>query len=249
MEDRLQEFDVLFAGAPVYAGHAESHILSIIEALPLPDQQCLKIAVPFITYGGAHSFIALEEMGRALKKKKYVPVLGIKLASFHTLSRFFHTKILEHKPGDMEEGLIETAVNKVFALCSHKEHIKDNSASFAYTKGPMRFMLKLLSQEKIHGKFKTVSIIRENCSACKKCISVCPINNFIFTDGRVSIKNQKNCILCGECFYNCGCNAIDFAYRTVAQKRLNDGNIVFEKDISAIYPKKYGYINNKGDLL
>ena len=249
LEERLQDFDVLFVGAPVYAGHAESHILSIIEALPLPDRQCSKIAVPFITYGGAHSFIALEEIGRALKKKKYVPVLGIKLASFHTLSRFFHTKILENKPGDMEEGLIETAVNKVFALCSHKEHIKDNSASFAYTKGPMRFMLKLLSQEKIHGKFKTVSIIREKCSACKKCISVCPINNFIFTDGRVSKKNQKNCILCGECFYNCGCNAIDFAYRTVAQKRLNDGNIVFEKDISAIYPKKYGYINNKGDLL
>ena len=248
LEDRLQEFDVLFAGAPVYAGHAESHILTIIEALPLPDQKRSKIAVPFITYGGAHSFIALEEMGRALKKKKYVPVLGIKLASFHTLSRFFHTKILENKPGDMEEGLIETAVNKVFALCSHKEHIKDNSASFAYTKGPMRFMLKLLSQKKIHGKFKTVSIRREKCSACK-CISVCPINNFIFTDGRVSIKNQKNCILCGECFYNCGCNAIDFAYRTVAQKRLNDGNIIFEKDISAIYPKKYSYINNKGDLL
>ena len=175
--------------------------------------------------------------------------MGIKLASFHTLSRFFRTKILEHKPGDAEKRLIEKVISTIFDLCLHTEHIQDNSSSFAYTKVPMRLMLNILSQEKIHAKFKTVSIIREKCSACKKCISVCPINNFIFTDGRVSIKNQKNCILCGECFYNCGCNAIDFAYRTVAQKRLNDGNIVFEKDISAIYPKKYGYINNKGDLL
>ena len=83
----------------------------------------------------------------------------------------------------------------------------------------MRLMLNILSQEKIHAKFKTVSIIRENCHACKKCISVCPVNNFIFVDGKVSIKDQKNCILCGECFYHCKSNAIDFAYRTVAQKR------------------------------
>ena len=248
LEDRLQEFDVLFAGAPVYAGHAESHIMSILESLPLPDQRRSKIAVPFITYGGAHSFVALEDMGRALKKKKYVPVLGIKLASFHTLSRFFHTPILQDKPGDMEKRLIETAVNKVFALCAHKEPVQDNSASFAYTKAPMCFMLKMLSQEKIHAKFKTVSIIRENCRACKKCISVCPVNNFIFADGKVSIKDQKNCILCGECFYHCKSNAIDFAYRTVAQKRLNDGNIILEKDLSAVYPKRYGSINNEGVL-
>ncbi|WP_433169844.1 4Fe-4S dicluster domain-containing protein [Treponema putidum] len=199
-----------------------------------------KIAIPFVTYGGAHSFISLEEIGRALKKKKYVPVLGIKLASFHTLSKFFHTKILENKPGSTEERLIEAAVSNIFDLCSHTKCIKDNSASFAYTKGPMRFILKILLQEKIHSKFKTVSIIHKNCSVCKKCISVCPVNNFIFADGKVSIKNQKSCILCGECFYNCSCNAIDFAYRMAAQKRLNNGNIVLEKDLSAVYPKQYG---------
>ena len=187
-------------------------------------------------------------MGRALKKKKYVPVLGIKLASFHTLSRFFRTKILEHKPGDAEERLIEKVISTIFDLCLHTEHIQDNSSSFAYTKVPMRLMLNILSQEKIHAKFKTVSIIRENCRACKKCISVCPVNNFIFADGKVSIKDQKNCILCGECFYHCKSNAIDFAYRTVAQKRLNDGNIILEKDLSAVYPKRYGYINNEGEL-
>ena len=248
LETRLKEFDVLFVGSPVYAGHAESHILRILEALPLPNQKRSKLAVPFITYGGAHSFIALEEMGHALKKHKYVPILGIKLASFHTLSRFFRIKILKNKPGGMEQQLIEAAVRNIFDFHSHPELIKDNSNSFAYTKIPMRLMLKIFSQEKIHGKFKTVSIIRKNCSVCKKCISVCPVNNFIFADGKVSIKDQKTCILCGECFYNCSSNAIDFAYRTIAQKRLNDGNIVCEKDISAVYPKQYGYINNEGEL-
>ncbi|WP_255805471.1 flavodoxin family protein [Treponema putidum] len=42
LENCLKEFDVLFAGAPVYAGHEESHILHILEALPLPDQKCSK---------------------------------------------------------------------------------------------------------------------------------------------------------------------------------------------------------------
>ncbi|MFC2281565.1 MAG: flavodoxin family protein, partial [Treponema socranskii subsp. buccale] len=151
-------FDALFIGAPVYAGHAEHTILRTIAMLPPPDEKRSKIAVPFISYGGAHSFVALEEMGRALKRKNYVPVLGIKIASFHTLSRSFRTKISEDRPGDAERRVIEDAASKVVDLCSDRESIRDGSASFAYTKMPMRFILKILSQEKIHAKFKTVSI-------------------------------------------------------------------------------------------
>ena len=248
LQNKLTEFDVLFVGAPVYAGHAESCVLRVIEALPEADAQRAKCAVPFITYGGAHSFVALEEMARALKKKNYVPVLGIKLASFHTLSRYFHTEILPNKPGDSEALLIDTAVNKVFDICSTKNAIRDNSASFAYTKAPMRFILRMLPQKKIHARFKTVSVLREKCAGCKKCVAACPINNIAFSGGKASIKNQKNCILCGECFYNCSSGAVVFEYRTLAQKRLCDGNTVLENPVSAIYPKKYGYINDKGAL-
>ena len=235
-------FDALFIGAPVYAGHAEHTILRTIAMLPPPDEKRSKIAVPFISYGGAHSFVALEEMGRALKRKNYVPVLGIKIASFHTLSRSFRTKILEDRPGDAERCVIDGAVSKVADLCADPKSIRDGSASFAYTKMPMRFILKMLSQEKIHAKFKTVSIVYEKCRACKRCIEVCPVNNFVFTDGIVSVKNQKNCILCGECFYNCASDAIVFDYRKLAKKRLRDGEVVLESPLSAVYPDEYAYI-------
>ena len=242
------EFDVLFVGAPVYAGHAEHTVLRTIAMLPFPDEKRSKIAVPFISYGGAHSFIALEEMGRALKRKNYVPVLGIKLASFHTLSKSFRTKILEDRPGDAERRVIDGAVSKVVDLCSDPESIRDNSASFAYTKMPMRFILKILSQERIHAKFKTVSIVYEKCRVCKRCIEVCPVNNFVFTDGIVSVKNRKNCILCGECFYNCTNGAIVFDYRKLVKKRLCDGEVVLESPLSAVYPKEYGYIQEKWEV-
>ncbi len=242
------EFDVLFVGAPVYAGHAEHTVLRTIAMLPFPDEKRSKIAVPFISYGGAHSFIALEEMGRALKRKNYVPVLGIKLASFHTLSKSFRTKILEDRPGDAERRVIDGAVSKVVDLCSDPESIRDNSASFAYTKMPMCFILKILSQERIHAKFKTVSIVYEKCRVCKRCIEVCPVNNFVFADGIVSVKNQKNCILCGECFYNCASDAIVFDYRKLVKKRLRDGEVVLESPLSAVYPKEYGYIQEKWEV-
>ena len=241
-------FDALFVGAPVYAGHAEHTVLRTIALLPPPDERRSKIAVPFISYGGAHSFVALEDMARALKKKKYVPVQGIKLASFHTLSRYFHNKISPDKPGDAEALLLDRAVSKVFDICANKNAIRDNSASFAYAKAPMRFILRMLPQEKIHARFKTVSVLREKCGGCKRCVTACPVNNVAFSGGKASIKNQKNCILCGECFYNCTSGAIVFDYRMLAQKRLRDGNIVLEKPVSAIYPQKYGYINAKGVL-
>ena len=69
--------DVIFIGAPVYAGHAEHNILSLIKALPKPENGIKNLAVPFVTYGRVHSSIALEEMGKQLKKGKYKSLLGI----------------------------------------------------------------------------------------------------------------------------------------------------------------------------
>ena len=57
----VSEHDILFIGSSVYAHHLQYHVKDLIKKLPQPVHGWGKIAVPFVTYGGISSGIALEE--------------------------------------------------------------------------------------------------------------------------------------------------------------------------------------------
>ena len=76
LEADLDAHDLLLIGGPIYAGHMEGHILRIIKQLPGVGGKFGALAVPFATYGGVHSSVALEEMGKLLKRQKRKSILG-----------------------------------------------------------------------------------------------------------------------------------------------------------------------------
>ena len=239
LAQRLGEWDLLFIGGPIYAGHMERNVLNIIKDLPRPDDSHASLAVPFATYGGVHSSVALEEMGRALKRKTYRSLLGIKIAAKHTLTTTLSNVIYPDKPGKEEENIIRQAVDRVYGILEKgKEHVVDQSESFKYCPTKMRIMFKIFSQERIHGKFKKVAILQEKCTQCQQCVAVCPVNMFRMSDGKIVMEAEKSrCILCAECFHACPAGAIEHPYIEMARKRLQDGFAHLEEEPSAIYPK------------
>lgn len=237
LESALGEYDVLFIGGPLYAGHVEHHILRLIKSLYRPGRTHSPLAVPFVTFGGVHSNVALEEMGTSLKRKGYKSILGIKIASKHTLTATYSNIIYEDRPGTEEEKIIAEAVEHVIAVIQNKERkAEDCSKAFKYAQPKERVMLKIFSQKAIHKKFKTVKVNTEKCIKCRKCLSVCPVDMFSYSDGAISIHRDKsNCILCAECFHNCPVGAIEYPYMDMARKRLKDGFANLEEVPSAIY--------------
>ena len=238
LAEEIKEHDVLFIGGPVYAGHVEKNVLRLIEQLPEAGGKYGYLAVPFITYGGVHSSIALEEMAKYLKRRNRKSILGVKIAAKHTLTQTLSNVINERKPGQFEGSLIADAVERVIQIAGREyEKITDESKSFAYSRLPERILFTTFSQEFFHKKFKEVSIDTRKCIKCKKCISACPVNMFDYLDGMVKmVRDKKECILCAECYHKCPVNAINHPYIEVARKRLKDGYIELEKEQSAIYP-------------
>ena len=237
LEEKLGEYDLLFLGGPVYAGHIEHNIINTIRALPRPDSKHSCLAVPFVTFGGVHSSIALEEMGKELKRKKYKSLAGIKIASKHTLTTTYSNIIYEDKPGQEEEELISDTIGKIMSMVRKKDRkIKDQSAAFKYAPFKERIIFKILSQKKLHRNFKNISINKDKCIKCGKCLSVCPMDMFTYSEGDIVIhRDNENCILCAECFHNCPVNAIDHPYIEKGKLRLEDGFAKLEEQPSAIY--------------
>lgn len=239
LEKELGEHDVLLIGGPVYAGHVEHNILRIIDNLPISRSKYGQLVVPFVTYGGVHSSVALEEMGKHLKKKGIKSIIGVKIAAEHTLTKTFNKVINKGRPNKDEEEIINSAVEQIIDIAKNDyKDIRDVSEVFKYSKLPERVFFNTHSQAFFHDKHKNVSVDKETCICCKKCVEKCPVNMFKECDGTIEIiKDKSQCILCGECYHSCPVNAINYPYIEMAKKRLKEGYIELEKDQSAIYPK------------
>jgi len=55
----------------------------------------------------------------------------------------------------------------------------------------------------------TLKLITEKCSGCGMCITVCPHDVFMLTNGKAHIIHHDNCMECGACKINCPENAIE----------------------------------------
>lgn len=59
-----------------------------------------------------------------------------------------------------------------------------------------------------------ISITSENCTLCKKCLIICPVNLWIFKDSIIQIQDtyKEMCLECGSCEQICDFDAIHFKY-------------------------------------
>ena len=237
LEESVLPHDVLFMGSPVYAGHFESHGLKIIRNLPEVNRKWGRIAVPFVSYGGIHSSIALSEAGRGLNRRGRINAFGFKICSFHTLTKTLPAPLNTGKPDADDLSILDKAVTRIFSMDLFS--IKDVRKNFAYTGKKERFVFSLLSQNFFHKAHRSNVIDSNKCTNCGLCINKCPVNAISYNTNRDIVVDQMRCILCAECFHNCSASAITFPYLDKVKERAS-GEIPLEIPASQIYPVTAG---------
>jgi len=241
LNDIVNPHDVLCIGGPVYAGHLQENVKNIIKALPLPDDKWGSLTVPFISYGGVHSSVALKEAGVLLRKRNRKNISGVKIAASHSLTKKFEFSINESKPGQEEIQVIEAMADRVFETAGKDfDEIKDVSNSFSYISFAENLLYQIFSEKMFHKMmFGEREFKYSNCTGCGVCAKRCPMQIIEMRDNKPVINDSVSakCCYCAECYNNCKFDAISWDLsksKRYLSHMKSKGK--FESQQSALYP-------------
>jgi len=241
LNDTVNPHDVLCIGGPVYAGHLQENVKNIIKALPLPDEKWGSMVVPFISYGGVHSSVALKEAGILLRKRNRKNISGVKIAASHSLTKKFEFSINESKPGEEEIQIIEALADRVVETVGKEfEEIKDVSNSFSYISFGENLLYNIFSEKMFHKiMFGKREFKYNKCTGCGVCAKRCPMQIIEMRDKKPEINENgpAECCYCAECYNKCKFGAISWDL-SKSKKYLSHMNSKgkFECQQSALYP-------------
>ena len=211
LNKNVKRHDVLLVGAPVYAHHMHYNMIDIIKSLPTVDERWGKLAIPFVTYGGISSGVALFEAAKILKKTGRIVVSGMKINSFHVMSRILSTEQNTGMPGEEAIPLIQELINRIIGMPAGT--CKDITKQLDYQNVENRIKSTLIFREKFWQNhfYPKLAYNEALCKGCGACVSVCPIQRLELKNKRILIENNGlACIHCTQCVYVCPTGALDF---------------------------------------
>ncbi|MBN2809396.1 MAG: EFR1 family ferrodoxin [Deltaproteobacteria bacterium] len=192
----------LYLGSPVYSSHALPLMMALIERLPVKSRA---YAVPFATWGGATSGLALEEMGAALTAKGYGVLAAAKVLAVHSLMWQLDNPVGFGHPDAADDRLLEALVEAVEKNLSLPEPLLLHSAALEYQPRVMAEDMRKLNL-RIAGKILPQrEINQDKCTQCGQCAEQCPVAALTLNPWP---SFAENCILCFNCMRLCPEEAI-----------------------------------------
>jgi ferredoxin len=228
LEKQVKPHDILFVGGPVFAHHMQYNVLELIKLLPAPDTIKWGLAViPFVTYGGITSGIALEESAKLLVKTGRSVIGGLKVSASHRMTRAFLDKEYNlQNPG--------TDLNKI--ICSMKDKISqimkngnliDKTKLLCYQPRIKVLVSNVVFNEKKwhRERYPKVFINADKCTLCGICVDKCPVLHLKKKVGVGIVSTSNDCIHCLNCVIECPNRAIELKGDLERGKKFMNRNI------------------------
>ena len=262
LKENIRDHDVLCIGSPVYAHHLHYNVKKLIKSLPKLKNGWGKFSIPFVTYGGINSGIALYEAAKLLKRSGRINIAGMKINSCHWFTQMKQVKIKVNDglPGDEALPLIEDLVDRIIKLRNADfENCKDISREFKYQTFGNRIKAHLIFREKFWQRHLYPELIfnYNKCRKCGKCVKVCPVQCIeMIRNGPIISKDHQSCIHCVSCILNCKFDAIYFNVnwskwnKIITKASKGHGFLASnESPKSAVFPIRYTINNSTENYL
>ena len=193
---------MLFVGSPVYSSHAVPTVINFIDQLPAVKNSRV---IPFVTWGGATSGVALHEMGEKLLDRGFALAGAAKVMAVHSLMWSLPDPIGVGRPNtddlDQVAQLVSDVIDNVDAGCTQQLSIE------ALNYQPAEHVPEMLQLSV--AKAKTILPSRqvdpERCTLCGYCRDNCPASAIELNPLPVFL---PDCFICYNCVRLCPEKAI-----------------------------------------
>ena len=192
--------DCLFVGSPVYRDVAVPPVMKFVGGLPVVNN-CP--AVPFVTWGGAISGIALWQMGKALQGKGFSLVGAAKVLAVHCMMWQSDHPVGQGHPDADDDRLVRNLVSVVIERMSTSTAKPMPLSELDYQPEAMGADFKKKMDQPWMIIPKTID--EERCTQCGTCETVCPIGAVALDPGPIF---NARCFDCFKCVRECPEDAI-----------------------------------------
>jgi ferredoxin len=187
----------LYVGSPVYANRPLPLVLAFISMLPRAQ---VGYSVPFVTWGGVTSGIALHDMGEALHQKGYHVMGAAKVISPHSLMWASDDPLGKGHPDAADFALIETLVEKVHGKVRAGNPIPLPLSALAYQPDHVHAAMEKMGLQAVRPHFPERTVDLRRCTRCGLCVEKCPVQALSLAPDP---QFGESCICCCRCVRLC----------------------------------------------
>jgi ferredoxin/flavodoxin len=229
ISEQIRDDSCLIVGSPVYVSRAAPPIMQFLaELTPVTTAS----AVPYVTWGGASSGIALFEMARELLKKGFKVLGAAKVMAVHCLMWQLENPLGAGRPNSEDERIVQKLVDELDRrMQSHRSRGIDLS-DLAYQKEEIHAEMEKMSLEIAKAHMPVREVDHELCNQCEICEEVCPTASVVLEPYPVF---GKSCIYCFSCMRNCPEGAIKANLSEIWQRIRDRAECFVERPYTEIF--------------
>jgi len=196
----------LWLGSPVYVDHAVPQVLDFIAALPRGSED--SVAVPFATWGGVCSGVALAEMASHLQERSWQSIAAAKVLAQHSSMWESTNPLAKGHPGPRDEEHLAALVQQVLIKLKSApvEPLEQEVLNYLPAEYAAESWGKSLEKVKVLlGEHQPE---HERCDGCGRCVELCPVGALSWEEGYPVV--GENCVRCHQCTRHCSQQAFPF---------------------------------------
>jgi ferredoxin len=206
LKSMLQDPCCLWIGSPVYCDHAIPLVHAFIERLPAPSSR--RYAVPFVTWGGVTSGLALLEMAQQLLEKDCLLLGAAKILSVHSSMWSVAQPLAAGHPDQDDLARIHVLVDQITDALDRPQVPCLALDRLDYLSPALRADAATKSLAAAKMAMPPLSANKELCLQCGSCAEGCPMA--AITLNPFPVIDRAACVSCLQCIRNCPQQAFPF---------------------------------------
>ncbi len=218
----------LWIGSPVYCHHAAPPVAQFLDHLP---ERLTGHAVPFVTWGGVSSGLALPELAQQLLNKGLQPVGAAKIIACHSSTWNVKEPLRAGRPDGDDFALLRELVDKVCENLSAPAPVPLKLSVLNYLPERLRRDSATKSLALVKASVP-LELRRELCTRCGTCMDRCPLN-CISLDPYPHLGDE--CIRCLQCVRHCPEQAFVFDPQADYERLAALAAAAEEKKVSRVF--------------